>query len=121
MHFTEKALGIISKLAMVKNTGARGLRALLESILTEAMFEVLQLQQKQKLLSCFITLFFTLLFSQIPDAKKGDERIDAVIVDEDSTSSEASRGCTAKLLRGDRAFERYLNENKSKDATETTV
>uniref|UniRef100_M4EGT2 Clp ATPase C-terminal domain-containing protein n=1 Tax=Brassica campestris TaxID=3711 RepID=M4EGT2_BRACM len=96
LHFTEKALGIISKLAMVKNTGARGLRALLESILTEAMFE-------------------------IPDAKKGDERIDAVIVDEDSTGSEASRGCTAKLLRGDGAFERYLNENKSKDATETTV
>lgn len=96
LHFTEKALGIISKLAMVKNTGARGLRALLESILTEAMFE-------------------------IPDAKKGDERIDAVIVDEDSTVSEASRGCTAKLLRGDGAFERYLNENKSKDATETTV
>lgn len=61
------------------------------------------------------------MFCQIPDAKKGDERIDAVIVDEDSTGSEASRGCTAKLLRGDGAFERYLNENKSKDATETTV
>jgi ATP-dependent Clp protease ATP-binding subunit ClpX len=81
---------------MVKNTGARGLRALLESILTEAMFE-------------------------IPDDKKGDERIDAVIVDEESTSSEASRGCTAKILRGDGAFERYLSENKSKDATEPMV
>ncbi|CAN8290199.1 unnamed protein product [Cochlearia groenlandica] len=97
LHFTEKALAIISKQAMVKNTGARGLRALLESILTEAMFE-------------------------IPDAKKGDERIDAVIVDEESTTgSEASRGCTAKLLKGDGAFERYLSENKSKEATEQTV
>ncbi|CAA7059239.1 unnamed protein product [Microthlaspi erraticum] len=96
LHFTERALGMISKLAMVKNTGARGLRALLESILTEAMFE-------------------------IPDAKKGDERIDAVIVDEESTGAEASRGCTAKILRGDGAFERYLSENKSSDATETTV
>lgn len=96
LHFTEKALEIISKQAMVKNTGARGLRALLESILTEAMFE-------------------------IPDDKKGDERIDAVIVDEESTSSEASRGCTAKILRGDGAFERYLSENKSKDATEPMV
>ncbi|CAH8387697.1 unnamed protein product [Eruca vesicaria subsp. sativa] len=96
LHFTEKALGIISKLAMVKNTGARGLRALLESILTEAMFE-------------------------IPDAKKGDERVDAVIVDAESTGSEASRRCTAIILRGDGAFDRYLNENKSKDATETTV
>ncbi|CAH2035169.1 unnamed protein product [Thlaspi arvense] len=96
LHFTEKALGVISKLAMVKNTGARGLRALLESILTEAMFE-------------------------IPDAKKGDERIDAVIVDEESTGPEASRGCTAIILRGDGAFERYLSENKSKDASETMV
>ncbi|XP_010461163.1 PREDICTED: CLP protease regulatory subunit CLPX3, mitochondrial isoform X1 [Camelina sativa] len=96
LHFTEKALEIISKQAMVKNTGARGLRALLESILTEAMFE-------------------------IPDDKKGDERIDAVIVDEESTGSEASRGCTAKVLRGDGAFERYLSENKSKDTTEETV
>uniref|UniRef100_A0A1J3FJ80 ATP-dependent Clp protease ATP-binding subunit ClpX n=1 Tax=Noccaea caerulescens TaxID=107243 RepID=A0A1J3FJ80_NOCCA len=96
LHFTERALGMISKLAMVKNTGARGLRALLESILTEAMFE-------------------------IPDAKKGDERIDAVIVDEESTGAEASRGCTAKILRGDGAFERYLSENKSNDVTESTV
>ncbi|KAL1222164.1 CLP protease regulatory subunit CLPX3 [Cardamine amara subsp. amara] len=97
LHFTEKALGMISKQAMVKNTGARGLRALLESILTEAMFE-------------------------IPDDKKGDERIDAVIVDEEeSTGSEASRGCTAKILRGNGAFERYLSANKSKDATEATV
>ncbi|CAH2035157.1 unnamed protein product [Thlaspi arvense] len=96
LHFTEKALGVISKLAMVKNTGARGLRALLGSILTEAMFE-------------------------IPDAKKGDERIDAVIVDEESTGPEASRGCTAIILRGDGAFERYLSENKSKDASETMV
>lgn len=40
LHFTEKALRQIAKKAMVKNTGARGLRALLESILTEAMYEV---------------------------------------------------------------------------------
>ena len=40
LHFTEKALRLIAKKAMAKNTGARGLRALLESILTEAMFEV---------------------------------------------------------------------------------
>lgn len=40
LHFTEKALRMIAKKAMVKNTGARGLRALLESILTEAMYEV---------------------------------------------------------------------------------
>ncbi|KAH0926552.1 hypothetical protein HID58_018808, partial [Brassica napus] len=78
---------MISKQAMVKNTGSRGLRALLESILTEAIFE-------------------------IPDVNMGDERIDhAVIVDEGD-----SRGCTTKILSGDGAFECYLNENKSKDA-----
>lgn len=40
LHITEKALRLIAKKAMVKNTGARGLRAILEDILTEAMFEV---------------------------------------------------------------------------------
>ena len=40
LHFMEKAMRMIAKKAMDKNTGARGLRALLESVLTEAMFEV---------------------------------------------------------------------------------
>ncbi|KAB2081179.1 hypothetical protein ES319_A05G114900v1 [Gossypium barbadense] len=39
LYFTETALRLISKKAMAKNTGARGLRAILENILTEAMFE----------------------------------------------------------------------------------
>ena len=40
LHYREKALRLIAKKAMVKNTGARGLRAIIESILTEAMYEV---------------------------------------------------------------------------------
>lgn len=40
LHFTEKALRLVAKKAMAKNTGARGLRAILENILTEAMFQV---------------------------------------------------------------------------------
>lgn len=40
LHFTDNALRLIAKKAMAKNTGARGLRAILESILTDAMFEV---------------------------------------------------------------------------------
>lgn len=40
LHFTERALRLIARKALAKNTGARGLRALLENILTEAMFEV---------------------------------------------------------------------------------
>lgn len=40
LHFTDNALRLIAKKAMAKNTGARGLRAILENILTDAMFEV---------------------------------------------------------------------------------
>lgn len=40
MQFTDNALRLIAKKALAKNTGARGLRALLENILIEAMFEV---------------------------------------------------------------------------------
>ncbi|XP_010529710.1 PREDICTED: CLP protease regulatory subunit CLPX3, mitochondrial [Tarenaya hassleriana] len=94
LHFTEKALELIAKQAMVKNTGARGLRALLENILTEAMYE-------------------------IPDAKTGNERADAVVVDEESVGLEAARGCGAKILRGDGALERHLARSKLKEAAES--
>lgn len=40
LHYTEKALRLIARKAMAKNTGARGLRAILETILTDAMYEV---------------------------------------------------------------------------------
>ncbi|KAH1191853.1 CLP protease regulatory subunit CLPX3, mitochondrial [Glycine max] len=83
LHFTEKALRLIAKKAMAKNTGARGLRALLESILTEAMFE-------------------------IPDVKAGNELIGAVVVDEESVGSVNAPGCGGKILCGDGALELYL-------------
>ncbi|KAH0896879.1 hypothetical protein HID58_046447 [Brassica napus] len=37
LHFTEKALRLIARKAITKNTGARGLRPLLESILMDSM------------------------------------------------------------------------------------
>lgn len=40
LHFAKDALRLIARKAMAKNTGARGLRSLLESILMEAMYEV---------------------------------------------------------------------------------
>ena len=43
LHFTESALRLIAKKAISKNTGARGLRAILENILMDAMYEVLPL------------------------------------------------------------------------------
>ncbi|XP_008808963.3 CLP protease regulatory subunit CLPX1, mitochondrial [Phoenix dactylifera] len=90
LKFTDTALRLISQKAMAKNTGARGLRAILENILTEAMYE-------------------------IPDVKTGDERIDAVVVDEEAVGSVDRPGCGAKILCGDGALEKYLKENKIKD------
>ena len=40
LHFTENALHLIAKKAAAKEMGARGLRSIMEDILTEAMFEV---------------------------------------------------------------------------------
>ncbi|CAI8593520.1 unnamed protein product [Vicia faba] len=93
LHFTEKALKLIAKKAMSKNTGARGLRALIENILTDAMFE-------------------------IPDIKTGSERVDAVVVDEESVGSLTAPGCGGKILRGDGALEKYLAKTKDSEANE---
>uniref|UniRef100_A0A0E0K1A8 Clp ATPase C-terminal domain-containing protein n=1 Tax=Oryza punctata TaxID=4537 RepID=A0A0E0K1A8_ORYPU len=87
LHFTDAALRIIAKKAMSKNTGARGLRTILENILMDAMYE-------------------------IPDAKSGEKRIDAVVVDEDAVGAVDQPGCGAKILYGDGAFERYLSQIK---------
>ncbi|XP_009366893.2 CLP protease regulatory subunit CLPX3, mitochondrial [Pyrus x bretschneideri] len=93
LHFMENALRLIANKAMAKNTGARGLRALLESILTEAMYE-------------------------IPDVKTGKDRIDAVVVDEESVGTVNAHGCGGKIVRGDGALERYLHEISLKDSME---
>ncbi|PSS00199.1 CLP protease regulatory subunit like [Actinidia chinensis var. chinensis] len=89
LHFTQRALRMIAKKAMAKNTGARGLRALLENILTEAMYE-------------------------IPDVKTGNDRVDAVVIDEESVGSVNSPGCGGKILCGDGALEHYLAEARLK-------
>lgn len=93
LHFSENALRLIAKKAMAKNTGARGLRALLETILTDAMYE-------------------------IPDAKTGSDRVDAVVIDEESVGSIDAPGCGGKILRGDGALEHYLAKTKLKDQVE---
>ncbi|KAI8565056.1 hypothetical protein RHMOL_Rhmol03G0231300 [Rhododendron molle] len=89
LHFTENALRLIARKAITKNTGARGLRSILESILMDAMYE-------------------------IPDVRTGDDIIDAVVVDEEAVGSEG-RGCGAKILYGKDAFDRYLSQHKLKD------
>ncbi|KAL7230012.1 hypothetical protein ACSBR2_008540 [Camellia fascicularis] len=89
LHFTENALRLIARKAITKNTGARGLRSILENILMDAMYE-------------------------IPDVRTGNDIIDAVVVDEEAVGSEG-RGCGAKILYGKGGLDRYLSQNKLKD------
>lgn len=97
LHFTNEALRGIARKAMLKNTGARGLRAILESILTDAMYE-------------------------IPDAHEaGEQRVEAVVVDKDSVGSATAPGHGGKILRGDGALEAYLAKTDLKNETEETV
>ncbi|XP_021888200.1 CLP protease regulatory subunit CLPX2, mitochondrial isoform X2 [Carica papaya] len=93
LHFTERALGLIAKKAMAKNTGARGLRAILENILTEAMFE-------------------------IPDSKTGTQGNIAVLVDEEAVGSVDASGCGAKILHGDGELEQVLYKEKLRECSE---
>ncbi|XP_051208520.1 CLP protease regulatory subunit CLPX1, mitochondrial isoform X2 [Lolium perenne] len=86
LHITENALRLIAKKAAARETGARGLRSIMEGILTEAMFE-------------------------IPDAGEGKEKIIAVLVDEESVGTVSRRGCGAKIFRDDGALELYIYQN----------
>ncbi|TQD68512.1 hypothetical protein C1H46_021787 [Malus baccata] len=89
LHFTESALRLIARKAISKNTGARGLRAILENILMDAMYE-------------------------IPDVRTGDDIIDAVVIDEEAVGLDG-KGCGAKTLYGKGALDHYLSQNKPKD------
>lgn len=91
LHFTENALRLISKKAMAKNTGARGLRAILENLLMEAMFE-------------------------IPDTKMESHGVHAVLVDEEAVGSVDEAGCGAKILYADGELERFLTKKSLKDS-----
>lgn len=53
---------------------------------------------------------------QIPDVKIGNDRIDAVVVDEESVGTANAPGCGGKILRGEGALEGYLAETKLKNS-----
>ncbi|XP_010482282.1 PREDICTED: CLP protease regulatory subunit CLPX2, mitochondrial-like isoform X2 [Camelina sativa] len=91
LHFTEGATRLIARKAMSKNTGARGLRSILESILTEAMYEV-------------------------PDSMTGgSQSIKAVLVDEEAVGLVGTQGCGAKILKGDDVSQQFGEETESKE------
>ncbi|KAJ0750103.1 putative AAA+ ATPase domain, ATPase, AAA-type, core, Clp protease, ATP-binding subunit ClpX [Helianthus annuus] len=89
LHYTGSALRLIARKAITKNTGARGLRALLENILMDSMYE-------------------------IPDVRSGKDIIEAVVVDEEAVGVEG-KGCGAKILHGEGAFDCYLSQHTVKD------
>lgn len=60
---------------------------------------------------------FLSTFAQIPDVKTGKDKVDAVVVDEESVGSDKSQGRGAKILRGDGALEQYLSESKLKHSS----
>lgn len=94
LHFTKNALRLISRKAISKNTGARGLRSMLENILMDAMYE-------------------------IPDVRTGNDIIDAVVVDDEAVGSDG-HGFGAKILYGKGALDCYLSQHKLKE-TETPM
>lgn len=93
LHFTDSALTLIAKKAIAKNTGARGLRAILENILMEPMFE-------------------------IPDAKSGENPIDVVLVDEEAVGSSEESGMGAKIVRRNGELEPSIYNTESRDIQE---
>ncbi|KAI3707771.1 hypothetical protein L2E82_36578 [Cichorium intybus] len=96
LHFTDTALRLIAKKAIAKNTGARGLRAILENLLVDSMFEV-------------------------PNPpNQGVDVVDAVVVDEEAIGSEQQPGIGAKILHGNNALQTYLNNLNSKQTMEAT-
>ncbi|CAI5529054.1 unnamed protein product [Closterium sp. Naga37s-1] len=88
LHMTEGAVRAIARKAAARNTGARGLRSLLEGLLTEAMYEV------------------------------PSSLVEAVVLDEASVGHEGEEGeegvpgCGAHILQGEGAWERWLQENE---------
>ncbi|KAG7976580.1 hypothetical protein I3843_06G156900 [Carya illinoinensis] len=90
LHFTENALRLIAKKAMAKNTGARGLRALLENILVEAMYEA-------------------------PDIKAEIETMSTVLVDEEAVGPVDAAGCGAKILHANGEREQLFHDTKCTD------
>ncbi|KAI8003428.1 hypothetical protein LOK49_LG08G01919 [Camellia lanceoleosa] len=57
--------------------------------------------------------------NNIPDVKTGNNRVDAVVIDEESVGSVNSIGCGGKILCGEGALERYLADAKLKDQVHT--
>lgn len=54
---------------------------------------------------------------QVPDANKGIDTIDAVLVDEEAVGSVDDPGCGAKILHGHGALKQFLHEIETVEPT----
>lgn len=52
--------------------------------------------------------FLLFLCFQVPDVTTASEKVDAVVLDEESVGPPDGQGTGAKILRGHGAFEQYL-------------
>jgi ATP-dependent Clp protease ATP-binding subunit ClpX len=55
LKFTDGALQAVARKAMAQKTGARGLRAILESVMLDVMYELPTLRQHHQLKECIVT------------------------------------------------------------------
>ncbi|KAK8660243.1 hypothetical protein V6N13_051176 [Hibiscus sabdariffa] len=56
---------------------------------------------------------------EIPDTRTGHNRVDNVVVDEESVGSKDTPGCGGKILRGDGTLEHYFAKAKLKGSIES--
>ncbi|KVH98247.1 hypothetical protein Ccrd_023525 [Cynara cardunculus var. scolymus] len=107
-----------------KLTNAAVTSSLLESVLMEPK-NALGKQYKKLFQMNNVKLHFSekalRLIAQkamIPDVRTGDDRVEAVVIDEESVGSVDKAGCGGKILHGDGALDDYLARIKCKQQTE---
>ncbi|CAI5951599.1 unnamed protein product [Closterium sp. NIES-65] len=142
LHMTEGAVRAIARRAAARNTGARGLRSLLEGLLTEAMYEV-----PSNLVEAVVldeasmghegeegeegkpvpsSLVKAVVLDKASVGHEGEEGgdgvpsslVEAVVLDEASVGHEGEEGedgvpgCGAHILQGEGSWERWLQDNE---------
>ncbi|KAL0300542.1 UNVERIFIED_CONTAM: CLP protease regulatory subunit CLPX3, mitochondrial [Sesamum radiatum] len=85
------------------------------SALTEDQLVEVLMEPKNALGKQYKKLF---KMNNIPKAKTGKDRVDAVVIDDESVGKINEPGCGGKILGGDGALERYLAEANFKDRVE---
>ncbi|CAI6009956.1 unnamed protein product [Closterium sp. NIES-65] len=142
LHMTEGAVRAIARRAAARNTGARGLRSLLEGLLTEAMYEVpSNLVEAVVLDEASVghegeegeegkpvpsSLVKAVVLDKASVGHEGEEGgdgvpsslVEAVVLDEASVGHEGEEGedgvpgCGAHILQGEGSWERWLQDNE---------